>query len=58
MTQALMTGEKSSDRGIGTCPVCRKPLSRTNKKKMDVIPIQFMKQSQFTKNQKKRGIAS
>lgn len=52
-----MTGEKSSDRGIGTCPVCRKPLSRTNKKKMDVIPIQFMKQSQFTKNQQKRGLA-
>lgn len=57
LTQALMTGEKSSDRGIGTCPVCRKPLSRTNKKKMDVIPIQFMKQSQFTKNQQKRGLA-
>ncbi|EME47543.1 hypothetical protein DOTSEDRAFT_69481 [Dothistroma septosporum NZE10] len=57
LTQALMTGEKSSDRGIGTCPVCRKPLSRTNKK-TDVIPIQFMKRSQFFENQAKRGLTA
>lgn len=52
LTQALIAGEKNSDRGGGNCPVCRKALSR--KKKGDIIPISFMKKSQFEKNQRKR----
>ncbi|KAK4541016.1 hypothetical protein LTR36_008385 [Oleoguttula mirabilis] len=45
LTQALRAGEKSSDRGVGTCPVCRKPVSR--KKGNQMIPVAFMKKSAF-----------
>lgn len=45
LTQALIAGEKNSDRGVGNCPVCRKPVQR--KKDKQVIPIAFMKKSAF-----------
>ncbi|GAB1741273.1 hypothetical protein NU219Hw_g6514t1 [Hortaea werneckii] len=45
LSQALIAGEKNSERGIGNCPVCRKPLSR--KKATQVIPLSFMKKSAF-----------
>lgn len=45
LTQALIAGEKNSDRGTGNCPVCRKSVSR--KKTNQVIPISFMKKSAF-----------
>ncbi|KAI6789849.1 hypothetical protein KC361_g8289 [Hortaea werneckii] len=45
LSQALIAGEKNSERGIGNCPVCRKPLSR--KKATQVIPLSFLKKSAF-----------
>jgi hypothetical protein len=57
LIQALLAGEKNSDRGIGTCPVCRKPLSRNSRKKYDIIPIAFMKKSQFADNERRRHMA-
>ena len=45
LSQALIAGEKNSERAIGNCPVCRKPLSR--KKATQVIPLSFMKKSAF-----------
>lgn len=58
LIQALLAGEKNSDRGTGTCPQCRKPLSRNNKKKRDIILLSFMKKETFRKNQQKRLQAS
>lgn len=45
---ALLAGEKASDRAIGNCPVCRKPVSR--KKANHMIPLSFMKKSAFERN--------
>ncbi|KAI7281199.1 hypothetical protein KC343_g934 [Hortaea werneckii] len=45
LSQALIAGERNSERGIGNCPVCRKPLSR--KKATQVIPLNFLKKSAF-----------
>lgn len=45
LTQALTAGEKNSERGIGNCPVCRKPVSR--KKQNQMIPLSFMKKSAY-----------
>ncbi|CAK3862835.1 hypothetical protein DOTSEDRAFT_69481 [Lecanosticta acicola] len=53
LVSALNHAERSSDRGVGTCPHCRKPLPRT-KKANSIVPIQFMKKAQFAKNQRKR----
>ncbi|KAK4505669.1 hypothetical protein PRZ48_003634 [Zasmidium cellare] len=58
LIQALIAGEKNSDRGHGTCPQCRKPLSRNNKKKRDIITLSFMKKETFEKNKQKRLQAS
>lgn len=58
LIQALIAGEKNSDRGHGTCPQCRKPLSRNSKKKRDIIPLSFMKKETFEKNRQKRLQAS
>lgn len=54
LIQALMAGARNSDRGTGTCPVCRKPLSHTAKKKTDIIPISFMTKGQYEKQQGKK----
>ncbi|KAK5136915.1 hypothetical protein LTR08_001422 [Meristemomyces frigidus] len=51
LTQALSAGEKNNDRGIGSCPVCRKPVSR--KKANQMIPLAFMKKSAFKGKAKK-----
>ncbi|SMR46028.1 unnamed protein product [Zymoseptoria tritici ST99CH_1E4] len=56
LIQALLAGEKNSDRGTGTCPVCRKPLSRTGKKKYDIIPIAFMKKTHYVENERRRNM--
>ncbi|KAI7156622.1 hypothetical protein KC349_g6176 [Hortaea werneckii] len=45
LSQALIAGEKNSERATGNCPVCRKPLSR--KKATQVIPLSFLKKSAF-----------
>ena len=45
LTQALIAGEKNSERSIGNCPVCRKPVNR--KKASQMIPLAFMKKSTF-----------
>ncbi|KAF2161320.1 hypothetical protein M409DRAFT_28356 [Zasmidium cellare ATCC 36951] len=58
LIQALIAGEKNSDRGHGTCPQCRKPLTRNTKKKRDIIPLSFMKKETFEKNRHKRLQAS
>lgn len=47
LTQALMAGEKNSENGVGSCPVCRKQLRRNTKTKT-LVPILFMKKSAFT----------
>ncbi|KAH9845187.1 zinc-RING finger domain [Teratosphaeria destructans] len=44
LTQALKAGERNSERGLGNCPMCRKPVSR---KKNQVVPVAFMKRSAF-----------
>ena len=54
LTQALIAGEKNSERGVGNCPVCRKSVSR--KKQNQVIPISFMKKSAF-KGKGRRDLA-
>ncbi|KAK4984142.1 hypothetical protein LTR50_006779 [Elasticomyces elasticus] len=41
LTQAILAGEKSSDKASGSCPVCRKPISRKGKNHM--IPLALMK---------------
>lgn len=46
LTQALIAGEKASEKGVGNCPVCRKPVKR-NGKGNQIIPIAFMKKSAF-----------
>ena len=51
LTQALIAGEKNNDRGVGNCPVCRKPLNR--KKANQIIPLAFMKKSAFRGKAKK-----
>ncbi|KXT12917.1 hypothetical protein AC579_4125 [Pseudocercospora musae] len=56
LVRALMAGAKSSDRATGTCPVCRKPLSHTNKKKTDVIPMSFMTKVEFDRQRRIKGI--
>ena len=53
LVSALNSSERNSDRGVGTCPNCRKPLPR-NKRTNNIIPIQFMKKAQFKKNEAKR----
>lgn len=40
LTQALIAGEKNSERGVGNCPVCRKPVNR--KKERQMVPVSFM----------------
>ncbi|PNS19279.1 hypothetical protein CAC42_2456 [Sphaceloma murrayae] len=40
LTQALLAGERASDRNQGSCPVCRKTLKRTTKG--HVIPLALM----------------
>ncbi|KXT01561.1 hypothetical protein AC578_6342 [Pseudocercospora eumusae] len=56
LVRALMAGAKSSDRATGTCPVCRKPLSHTNKKKTDVIPMSFMTKAEFDRQRRIKGV--
>ncbi|KAK5122128.1 hypothetical protein LTR85_004374 [Meristemomyces frigidus] len=53
LTQALRAGEKNSDRGVGNCPVCRKPVNR--KKGTNMIPLAFMKKSAF-KGKARKGM--
>lgn len=53
LTQALMVGEKNSERGVGTCPVCRKPVSR--KKANQVVPMSFMKGAVWKGKKKAAG---
>lgn len=53
LTQALIAGEKNSDRGVGNCPVCRKSVQR--KRATQVIPLAFMKKSAF-KSKGRRGV--
>ena len=55
LTQALLAGEKNSERSIGNCPVCRKPVSR--RKQNQVIPLAFMKKSAY-KGKARRDIGS
>lgn len=45
LTQALIAGEKSSERNRGTCPMCRKPLVRTTKG--NIIPLNLMTQKKW-----------
>ncbi len=45
LTQAVLAAEKNSEKGVGGCPVCRKVVNR--KKERQMIPIAFMKKSQF-----------
>lgn len=45
LTQALIAGEKNSVRGVGNCPVCRKPVNR--KKGNQMILVNFMKNGGF-----------
>ena len=52
LTQALIAGEKNSERGVGNCPVCRKPVSRKKEKQM--VPVNFMKREMF-KGKKRRA---
>lgn len=43
LTQALKAGEKNSDRGVGNCPMCRKPVSR--KKVNHIVVVSFMRKA-------------
>lgn len=45
LTQALLAGERTSERGSGNCPVCRKPVRRTRAGQM--IPINFMTRAAY-----------
>lgn len=45
LTQALLAGERTSERGSGNCPVCRKPVRRTKANQM--IPINFMTRAAY-----------
>lgn len=45
LIQALRAAAKNSDRGTGSCPVCRKSLKEN--KKSDVIPISFMTKKEY-----------
>lgn len=47
LIQALRAAAKNSDRGTGSCPVCRKSLKEN--KKSDVIPISFMTKKEYDK---------
>jgi hypothetical protein len=53
LIQALLVGERNSDKGVGNCPVCRKAVNR--KKPTALIPIAFMKRSTF-KGKKRRDL--
>lgn len=53
LTQALIAGEKNSERGVGNCPVCRKPVSR--KKDRQMVPVSFMKRETF-KGKRRVGV--
>ena len=53
LTQALVAGEKNSERGVGNCPVCRKPVNR--KKQNQTIVLSFMKKGAF-KGKGKRSV--
>lgn len=55
LVRALMAGARSNERGTGTCPVCRKPLSHTGRKKTDVIPMSFMKKSEYDRQKRMKG---
>ena len=55
LTQALVAGEKNSERGVGNCPVCRKPVNR--KRPNQMIPVSFMKKGTF-KGKARRDVAS
>lgn len=52
LTQALMAGEKNSERATGNCPVCRKPVSR--KKGNAMILMNFMKRGAFREGKGRR----
>ena len=56
LTQALIAGEKASDRGVGNCPVCRKAISRKAGKTTQIVPIAFMKRSTFQKQRRRLGL--
>ena len=53
LTQALNAGEKNSESGKASCPVCRKVVAR--KGKNHVIPLLFMKGGSF-KGKARRGM--
>lgn len=58
ITQALIAGEKNSDRGTGNCPACRKPLSRKKQgqtKQSQIIPLNLMKKSAFHDKKARAG---
>lgn len=55
LTQALIAGEKASEKGVGNCPVCRKPVRR-NAKGNQIIPIAFMRKSAF-RGKRRRDLA-
>lgn len=57
LIRSLMAAEKSSDRGIGNCPICRKSVSRSARSKHNIIPIAFMKKEAFELNRLKRRVA-
>ena len=54
LTQALRAGEKNSERGVGNCPVCRKPVNR--KKVNQIIPIAFMTKAAWKKGKGRRDL--
>jgi hypothetical protein len=58
LVRALIAGARNGDRSTGTCPVCRKPLSHTAKKKHDIIPISFMKKETYDKQNRRKNLGA
>lgn len=56
LTQALLAGEKNSERGSGNCPVCRKPVKRTKQGQM--VPINFMTRGAFREGKGRRQMVA
>lgn len=45
LSQALNASERASERNIGSCPACRKPIKRGTSAKTQIIPLALMKRS-------------
>ncbi|KAL1296539.1 hypothetical protein AAFC00_000045 [Neodothiora populina] len=43
LIQALNASERASERNVGTCPACRKPIKRGPSAKNQIIPLAMMK---------------